>query len=415
MNLKQLRPSTTVLPAMSRLNKKYELKENPFELMDNSITVRENEEFFINCVVDSSKPAADIKFSMSRNVGASSEDNNKILRNFNSTEKLFRSASSLISTDMNIVRNSDRTFKTVHNTRLKVTQDDHGKVITCKAENGYSNQKWENKKLLNVLCKFSFFFCKIFILRKELIFVFFNSKDAPVCQDPAYFTYYAGINQTIDVDCRVLSANPSKVTFEWNFDMINYRPNRVNKLENDFPNFNLAYLKNQQIPQSSMLETSSPSAESLIMQDKDETNGKANDAFKSSFKFRPTSLHDFGQVKCKIANEIGSTECVYELKLGGIPNPPTDCTYVLKNTSAIISCQVGFHQGDPDIYCYLLRKSDNGVYKEHTRNRESCSFIVNEVNVNKLNEFWVYSSNKHGHNKDNGVYLTIGQALKSNF
>jgi hypothetical protein len=153
MNLKQMRPLTTVLPPMSRFNKKFELKESSLELMDNSITVRENEEFFINCVVDSSKPAADIKFSMSRNVGASTEDN-KISRNFNSTEKFFRSASSIISTDMNIIRNSDRTFKTVHNTRLKVTQDDHGKVITCKAENGYSNQKWENKKLLNVLCKF---------------------------------------------------------------------------------------------------------------------------------------------------------------------------------------------------------------------------------------------------------------------
>lgn len=84
----------------------------------------------------------------------------------------------------------------------------------------------------------------------------------------------------------------------------------------------------------------------------------------------------------------------------------------MKNTSAIISCQVGFHQGDPDIYCYLLRKSDNGVYKEHTRNRESCSFIVNDVDLKKFNEFWIYSSNKHGHNKDNGVHLTIGEALK---
>jgi hypothetical protein len=62
------------------------------------------------------------------------------------------------------------------------------------------------------------------------------------------------------------------------------------------------------------------------------------------FKWRPSSLRDFGIVKCTATNEIGSTECSYELKLGGIPNPPTDCTHVLKNTSAIISCQVGFHQ-----------------------------------------------------------------------
>ena len=64
----------------------------------------------------------------------------------------------------------------------------------------------------------------------------------------------------------------------------------------------------------------------------------------SRFKWRPTSMRDFGLVKCKATNEIGSTECSYELKLGGVPNPPTECTHVLKNTSAIISCQVGFHQ-----------------------------------------------------------------------
>ena len=72
-------------------------------------------------------------------------------------------------------------------------------------------------------------------------------------------------------------------------------------------------------------------------------------------------------------------------------------------------------KGDPDIYCYLLRKTDNGVYKEHTRNRESCSFIVNDINLNRLNEFWIYSSNKHGDNKDVGVHLTIGQLIKRNF
>ena len=62
-----------------------------------------------------------------------------------------------------------------------------------------------------------------------------------------------------------------------------------------------------------------------------------------------------------------------------------------------------------------MKKTDSGsAYKEHTRNRESCSFIVNDVNVNKLNEFWIYSSNKHGHNKDVGVYLTIGEMQKCN-
>lgn len=63
----------------------------------------------------------------------------------------------------------------------------------------------------------------------------------------------------------------------------------------------------------------------------------------------------------------------------------------------------------------MLRKSENGVYKEHTRSRDSCSFIVNDVQDNRLNEFWVYTSNKFGHNKDSGVYITIGQIKKRNY
>ena len=53
------------------------------------------------------------------------------------------------------------------------------------------------------------------------------------------------------------------------------------------------------------------------------------------------------------------------------------------------------------------------MYNEHTRNRESCSFIVNDVNMNKPNEFLIYSSNKYGHNKEHGVSLTIGEEDKS--
>ena len=174
--------------------------------------------------------------------------------------------------------------------------------------------------------------------------------------------------------------------------------------------FSNGNLNRFQFPQS---KTYNHQPQSTIQSNK--MSNLVNDGLTSRFKWRPTSMSDFGEVKCKATNEIGTTECIYEIKLGGVPNPPTECSHVLKNTSAIISCQVGFHQGDPDIYCYLLRKSDNGVYKEHTRNRESCSFIVNDVNVNKLNEFWIYSSNKHGHNKDSGVYLTIGQYVKRKF
>jgi hypothetical protein len=63
-----------------------------------------------------------------------------------------------------------------------------------------------------------------------------------------------------------------------------------------------------------------------------------NEGFASRFKWRPSGMSDFGDVVCKASNEIGTTDCVYEIRLGGVPNPPSDCTHVVKNTSAIISC-----------------------------------------------------------------------------
>ena len=117
-----------------------------FDLIDGTLTVRENEEFFINCMVESSKPAASIVFSSSSSGSngdspASSDAN---------------ALTSLLSSNSNVFRNVDNTLKTVFSARLKASLKDHGKVITCKADNGFSNQKWENKKVLNILCKLFF-------------------------------------------------------------------------------------------------------------------------------------------------------------------------------------------------------------------------------------------------------------------
>lgn len=429
-------------PQQALMNKKFP-SDQFTELVDNSLLVREHDEFLINCVVDNSKPVADIQFSISSDgpeLVKSTEvlslnSNNKIGSlltlsplsgstkpsfNFPNTIQTLSTASSIVSINTNVVKNPDLTYKTVLSARIRPTRDDHRKFITCKADNGFSSQKWEVKKELNVQCK---------NIKHSIytLYKFFLGLVAPICKDPPKFTYYIGINQTLNVECRIQNANPALVTYEWNLDSI-LPP---------LTDYSSSILPNNFIKSESILESSVDSFnQDPFMMDKQQLGNNfqnpfgnsfhhpvspspkvspiISDGFSSRFKWRPGSMRDFGEVRCKASNEIGSTECIYEIRLGGVPNPPTDCQFTLKNASAIISCQVGFHQGDPDIYCYLLRKSDNGVYKEHTRNRESCSFIVNDVNVNKLNEFWIYSSNRHGHNKDSGVYLTIGQIAKRN-
>ncbi len=376
--------------------------KEPYDLIDSTLTVRENDELSLNCVVDSSRPAAQIKFStnsvssngeLSTTVASGSP---KTLRKIQSVVTELSSLESLISQKTNILQNSDRTYRTEFSAKLKANSNDHGKIINCKADNGFSNQKWENKKVLNILFK-------------------------PICKDPPNFVYYIGINQTLNVECRIANANPSIISYDWNVNDINgnihqskiFQPSIIGNQNELNPMRSSLFSTGSGVvifPQSNIL-----SSENFMNQRQELPRiqgGFVDDGFTSSFKFIPRNMNDFGKVVCTATNEIGSTECSYTIKLGGVPNPPTECSYNMKNTSAIISCLVGFHQGDPDIYCYLLRKSDNGVYKEHTRNRESCSFIVNDVDLKKLNEFWIYSSNKHGHNKDSGVHLSIGEAAK---
>jgi hypothetical protein len=336
-------------------NRKYS-PDQSYELVENSLTVRENEEFLINCIVESSKPAADVKFMLSDNLLASSlgdmppslnsnqyasyltlspQANNSssgIGSSYLVSTNIDPVSSSILSSNTNTVKNIDRTFKTIHSTRLKVSQHDHGKVLSCKAENGFSNQKWENKKLLNVLF-------------------------SPVCKHTPRHTFYVGINQTTSVECGILNANPARVTYEWDLNSVHgivadypskYSPpsnvasklNDINVVEsNDEAVASAAAV----IFQANSAINHHASAHSIRSSESKYTNVQ-NDGFTSRFKWRPTSMSDFGEIVCKATNEIGTTECIYEIKLGGVPNPPTDCNHILKNTSAIISCQVGFHQ-----------------------------------------------------------------------
>jgi len=236
------------------------------------------------------------------------------------------------------------------------------------------------------------------------------------------------------VECQIANANPSSITFNWDVKGINGEfPSTRSSIISDnsilpnspglgdvssgsfFPGSNMGVGRGLGGMGSMGRGFSGSYNVQTLHYSPRILGGFSSDGLTSSFQFKPQGMDDFGNIVCTATNEIGSTECKYSIKLGGVPNPPTDCTHNMKNTSAIISCQVGFHQGDPDIYCYLLRKTENGVYKEHTRNRESCSFIVNDVDAKKYNEFWIYSSNKHGHNKDVGVHLTIGELPKGNF
>jgi hypothetical protein len=121
---------------------KIQPKQPQFEVTDNVLTVMENDEFSVDCVVEQSRPAAQIQLTIK------TDDTNGL------ASVKSEGAASLISTTNNVVLNADRTFKTVTVARLKAHVDDHRKILACKAENGLANQKWENRRMLNILCEY---------------------------------------------------------------------------------------------------------------------------------------------------------------------------------------------------------------------------------------------------------------------
>ena len=138
-------------------------------------------------------------------------------------------------------------------------------------------------------------------------------------------------------------------------------------------------------------------------------NGRVrSNGFMSRISFTPRSERDFGEIACLASNGLDFGECKMKLQLGGPPNPPYDCYHKENNKTIIIECKPGFEQGDPEIYYYLLKKKSNGVLVEYARKRDSCSFLISNLILEEhLNDFFIYSSNKYGNNKETGAKITI--------
>jgi hypothetical protein len=173
--------------------------------------------------------------------------------------------------------------------------------------------------------------------------------------------YNTGINQTVELECHMTEANPPYLDFTWQFSNNQGTKNRMR------------------------------------------TNG-----FVSRINWTPRNENDFGEISCSAFNEIDGGECKIQVELGGPPNPPYDCYHKENNKTIIIECKPGFEQGDPEVYFYLLKKKANNALVEYARKRDSCSFLIsNFILEEHFNEFFIYSSNKYGNNKEKASKIVI--------
>lgn len=121
----------------------------------NTVSIRESDELLITCTVNSSKPAAVLSLwvmqrpSKRRRSSSSSRFGHGPGDEFD----LDSDARRLDIIDSYVTKNAgDMTLKTVSTSKFVVSRNDNHRLVTCVAENPSLNEKWETKRILNVLC-----------------------------------------------------------------------------------------------------------------------------------------------------------------------------------------------------------------------------------------------------------------------
>lgn len=149
----------------------------------------------------------------------------------------------------------------------------HDGAYSCLAANS-EGRTMSNKVDIKVSCKFDDMSCPLSII---IVFV----ADAPRCSNVQYI-YGVGLNETVDIECRV-DADPPVVYFEW---LVNKKPN-------------LRY-------------------------------SHSNSYLESRLHFMATNRHQFGTVECHAQNSVGemATPCVYKVIPYNPPDVPRVCSVV---------------------------------------------------------------------------------------
>jgi hypothetical protein len=135
------------------------------------------------------------------------------------------------------------------------------------------------------------------------------------------------------------------------------------------------------------------------------------------FKVMPKEKKDLGKYECYPRNSAGSVSCVYNLILGGYPNPPTDCSIKYdrsaNKTRGQIGCKTGFNQNGTKLEVNVYERINDGtlkyagsvnVYEEKAVS--SLGYLTKELDEMAYYEFVVIQTNNYGNSEQ--VELSIG-------
>ncbi|KAL7667900.1 hypothetical protein ACOME3_008627 [Neoechinorhynchus agilis] len=209
---------------------------------------------------------------------------------------------------------------------------------------------------------------------KRQTFIPLSVQYSPICarlENP----FRLGLNRMGNITCGVSKVNPSKnLRFEWLLD----RGNLAEKWNVHF------------------MFTNENSSTILV---------------------KPTSLSQLenAHISCSISNGIGTpTICNLPVALGTKPDPVTNCHHSYPtNTTVQISCQLGFHQGDPNQQCVLFRlDKQKQMMIEYARAR-LCAFIIDRTSRTEYHKLKVFSINKFGDSFQQAVTFELNSFGKT--
>lgn len=136
--------------------------ENSLAYGSNTVSIKENDELVITCIVNSSKPAANLSIWILKRKNGKNQfhDDENLKSNNNEVDSPnddyfdVNDSKQLDIIDSYVVNNKDLTLKTVSTSKLIISRNDNHRLISCVAENTNLNEKWESKRVLNVLCSY---------------------------------------------------------------------------------------------------------------------------------------------------------------------------------------------------------------------------------------------------------------------
>ncbi|XP_034941315.1 nephrin-like isoform X2 [Chelonus insularis] len=358
-------------------------------------------QYDINCMTVGSRPPAKLSWYME----------GKILENFTQT----------VSDDKNMTT-STLTFKP--------TRQDHGKVITCRAENqnvegGFEEDTWKLNVFflptirLELGSKMNpddieegddvYFECKVranpeaykVIWKHNEVEIHNNAKKGVIVQQ--YSLALRKVNRFQAGNYTCIASNVEGDGHSNTVELkIMYKPICIPDQKRIY---GVARLEEAKVvcrveaypPPNNFRWTFNNTEEMVDVAQERYRNGTRHT--QSVLTYRPVTEMDYGTVLCWASNTAGQqmNACIFHIIPAGKPEAPYNCTLTNQTTDSLsVECTAGFDGGQPQNFLLEVYDQHTGILEANITSRENASFTVQDLEPDKVLTMKLYAFNSKG-------------------